>query len=57
MSQMDGLRLLEEVKRRYPAILVVIVSGRARAGIEAQARGAVSYPRVAQRGLTDQNLA
>src|SRR5690349_6917646 len=43
MPEMDGLRLLEEIKRRYPSIVVVIVSGHAQAAIEARARGAVSY--------------
>jgi DNA-binding NtrC family response regulator len=40
MPQMDGLRLLEEIKRRYPTLLVMVVSGRAQAAIEAHARGA-----------------
>jgi two-component system, cell cycle sensor histidine kinase and response regulator CckA len=43
IPQMDGLRLLEEIKRRYPTLLVMIVSGRAQSAIEARARGAVSY--------------
>src|SRR5690242_7923659 len=43
MPKMDGLRLLEQVRRFYPAIPVVIVSGLAGPGVEARARGAAYY--------------
>ena len=43
MPGMDGLRLLGEVKRRFPAVAVVVISGRFSHASVAQQLGAACY--------------
>ena len=43
LSQMDGLRLLAQIKDRYPAVPIIVVSAHAKRAVEAKAQGATRF--------------